>query len=84
KVVYTGEHGADSRSYKVKFDLFRKRFPNIKQKWPLSKSVKDMIGKLRRSEFSKKDFEEGKYTRLVVLKNLIEKKKVDKSLYFQT
>ena len=84
KVVYTGEHGPDSRSYKVKFDLFRKRFPNIKQKWPLSKSVKDMIENLRRSEFSKKDFEEGKYTRLVVLKNLIENKKVDKSLFFQT
>lgn len=82
KVVYTGEHGSDSRSYKVKFDRFKKIFPKVHQKWPLGKSVRDMITNLKKSKFSKKDFESGKYTRLAVLKNLIENKKVDKNLFF--
>ncbi len=82
KVVYTGEHGSDSRSYRVKFDLFKKNFPDVKQKWPLSKSVKNMIRMLKKANFSKKDFESGKYTRLAVLKNLIENKKIDNKLFY--
>lgn len=82
KVVYTGEHGSDSRSYKVKFDLFKKSFPKIRQKWNLSRSVRDMISMLKKNKFSKRDFESGTYTRLAVLKNLIENKKIDKNLFF--
>lgn len=81
-VVYTGKHGSDARSYRVKFDLFKRCFPNVKQKWPLSKSVKDMIVKLKKNKFSKKDFESGKYSRLAVLRNLIENRHVDKRLLF--
>lgn len=81
KVAFTGEHGSDSRSYRVKFDLFAKHFPKIKQRWPLSKSVKDMITNLRKSNFSKRDFESGRYARLAVLKNLVENRKIDRKLF---
>lgn len=83
KVLYTGEHGTDSRSYRVKFDLFKKHFPQVHQKWPLSKSVRDMIVNLKKSKFSKKDFEEGRYTRLLVLKRLLENKQIDNQLFFK-
>lgn len=79
-IVYTGEHGKDSRSYKVKFDLFKSLFPDIKQDWVLKKSVKNLITHLKAAEFNKKDFESGKYTRIAVLKRLIEEGKVDKNL----
>lgn len=83
KVVYTGEHGADARSYRVKFDLFEKHFPKVYQKWTLSKSVKDLVRKLRESRYSRKDFEKGKHIRLAVLRYLIENKAVDKNLFWQ-
>ena len=83
RVVYTGEHGSDSRSYKVKFDLFKKYFPRFKQTWGMSKSVKNLIEELNKIGYGKKDFEEGKYTRLTVLKKLMSENKLNKDLYWK-
>jgi nucleoside-diphosphate-sugar epimerase len=80
EVAYTGEHGKDTRSYKVAFDLFHSLFPKFKQEWPLKKSVKDLIFHLKSANFNKRDFESGKYTRIAVLKKLIADGKVDKDL----
>lgn len=82
KVLYTGEHGADTRSYKVSFNKFKKAFPEIKQKWNLEKSIIDLISVLVSVKFSTKDLSEKKYTRLAVLKKLIEEDKLNKSLYW--
>lgn len=83
KVVYTGEHGTDSRSYRVKFDLFKKHFPQVHQKWPLSRSVKDIIENLQKSKFRRKDFEKGIYTRLAILRKLMSEGKIDKNLFWK-
>lgn len=83
KVIYTGKHGSDTRSYKVKFDLFKKYFPQVSQQWNINKSVKHLIVELKKSRFGKKDFESGKYTRLSTLRELIEKKNVNKNLYIR-
>jgi nucleoside-diphosphate-sugar epimerase len=83
KVVYTGEHGKDSRSYKVDFNKFKSLFPKIKQEWTLEKSIKDMIGNLRLIKFNKKIFESGKFTRLNVIKNLLLSDKITKDLYWK-
>jgi len=83
KVVYTGEHGTDSRSYRVKFDLFKKHFPQVHQKWPLSRSVKDIIENLQKSKFRRKDFERGVYTRLAILRKLMSEGKIDKNLFWK-
>lgn len=82
EVVYTGEHGADTRSYRVSFEKFHKLFPSLFQEWPLEKSIKDLIKKLKRISYSKEDFNSGKHTRLSVLKNLIESGKIDDNLYY--
>ncbi len=81
-VDYTGEHGADARSYKVIFDKFNKLFPHIKQQWTIDKSVKDLILQLRNNNFSKEDFISGKYARLMILKDLLKNKKVTNMLYW--
>ncbi|MBI5123537.1 SDR family oxidoreductase [Candidatus Roizmanbacteria bacterium] len=81
KIEYTGEHGADTRSYKVNFDKFKKFFPDYKKQWPLDKSVKDLIDKLRKFKYNKDDFTTGRFTRLAVLKKLLGNKKIDQDLF---
>lgn len=83
EVIYTGEHGKDSRSYKVKFDLFNKYFPAIRQKWPLERSIKDLIVELKKAGFNKRNFEEGDYTRLAMLKKLKDDGKIDSKFFWK-
>lgn len=82
KIVYTGEHGKDTRSYRVSFDKFHKLFPQIKQVWVLEKSIKDMIKNLNNMRFGSKEYESGKFTRLAVLKNLLLKRVIDPKLHW--
>ncbi len=82
KVIYTGEHGKDARSYKVNFNTFKKTFPNVKQKWPLKKSIRNLIKQLKSENFNETLFEKNLYNRLYVLKDLINKNKVDKKLHW--
>jgi len=82
KIVYTGEHGKDSRSYRVKFNLFKKNFPHVRQKWTIDRSVKNIIKNLKKSNYKSAVFESGKYTRLSTLKKLLENKKINKNLYW--
>lgn len=82
KVIYTGEHGADSRSYKVSFELFESLFPKIKQEWNLNKSIKDLVSQLKKFKFSKKDLNNKKYTRLAEIKRLVEDGRVDENLFW--
>lgn len=83
EVQYTGEHGADTRSYKVSFSLFASLFPHIKQEWNLNKSVKDLVKHLMSSHFNSADLNKHEYTRLAVLKKLILNGKLDNRLYWK-
>ncbi len=82
KVVYTGEHGRDTRSYRVSFDRFKSLFPQVKREWTLEKSVKDMVKNLKKIGFGKKEFKSGVFTRLTMLKGLMEEKKIDSQLFW--
>lgn len=82
-VVYTGEHGTDTRSYKVSFDKFHKVFGHVRQLWHLDKSVNNLIANLVANKFSQKELLEGKYTRIAVLKRLIAEKKLNHNLFWQ-
>ncbi len=82
KVIYTGEHGKDTRSYKVNFAKFKSLFPKITQDWTLDRSVEDMVKNLMMLKFSKKDFESGNFTRLTILKNLISLNLINSKLYW--
>ena len=79
-VSFNKELGKDSRSYKVNFDKFHSAFPNIVQKWPLEKSVKDLSARLSK-EIKTKEIK-SVYARLAVLQGLIDKKKLNKKLYW--
>lgn len=83
EVIYTNEHGKDTRSYKVSFNRFESLFPNIKQRWTLDKSIKDMIKNLKKIGFGKKEFESGSFTRLAVFKNLLRTNLIDARLHWK-
>ena len=83
-VVYTGEHGKDTRSYKVSFKIFNSIFPQIKQEWTLDRSIDDLIKKLKKIGFGKKEFESGAFTRLTVLKNLSLSEMITKDLFWKS
>ncbi len=82
EIVFTGEHGNDVRTYKVNFDKFHKAFPQIRKMWSLTKSIENMISKLRENNFNSEDYYSGRYTRLAVLNRLLSKKIIDKSFYW--
>lgn len=77
-VRYTGQHGADTRSYKVNFDLLHRTIPGIVQEWTLDKSIADLITNIKRMDRQK--LESKQYTRLHVLEELMKSKKVDQGL----
>ena len=81
-IIYTHQHGNDVRTYRVNFHKFHKTFPEISQQWPLGKSVKKMIAKLKEKNFNTRDFRTEKYTRLAVLNRLLKSKALDKEFYW--
>ena len=83
KIKYTGEHGKDTRSYRVDFNKLSKLFPDVKQKWVLDRSVRDLIKKLKISKFGRVDFEKERYARLAILNSLINKGRVRKDLFWR-
>lgn len=83
EIIFTGEHGADTRSYKVNFKKFKKIFPHFKKKWPLEKSISDLIKNLKTKKFSNSDFLTNRYSRLSVLKKLLDGKKLNNKLYWK-
>lgn len=70
KIVYTGEHNRDNRSYRVNFDKFQRLFPDFEMEWFLPKSINDLINKLKQTEFSKEDFDSRKYERVSAFKKM--------------
>ena len=69
KVVYTGEVGADSRNYRVKFDLLSKLLPDFQVQYTLADGMEELYRKMIEHGFGKKDFEGDQFVRLRTLKD---------------
>lgn len=82
RVVYTHRHGADTRSYRVSFKKFKTLFPHITQRWPVQRSVRDLIRNLLRYHYAKQDFVNRRFDRMHALKQLIGHKKLNKELFW--
>lgn len=83
EVEFTGEHGKDTRSYKVDFSKFKKAFPQIKKRWPIDKSIKDLLVQLKKINFTRNEFLTNKYARITILKQLLDDKLVDSNLFWK-
>lgn len=82
EIIYTGKHGADTRSYRVKFDKLLSIFPNLRQEWTLDYSIRDLVQRLPYF-YSNEDSDTGLFTRLSVLKKLQDERRVNNNLYWR-
>jgi len=68
-ITYTGEVGADSRNYRVNFDLLKQVLPNFKLQYTLASGMEELHAAMVKHGFSRKDFEGDQFVRLRVLKH---------------
>lgn len=83
EVEYTNQHGSDTRSYKVNFNKLYQILPGLKQNWPLEDSIEDLIVRLKKANFSERDFKNGKFVRLNRILYLMNRNKINKELYWE-
>lgn len=82
-VIFTGEHGKDTRSYKVNFDKFKSIFPSVQQNWHLDKSIKNLILNLNKLKLNRYKGNNLHCNRLQELKKLLNEKKLNNQLYWE-
>jgi nucleoside-diphosphate-sugar epimerase len=83
-LVFTNEHGADTRSYRVDFNKLEMLFPKLKQQWTVEKSIRDMVKQFKLAQVTKTDLNNSRFTRIKTLKNLLRVNKLSKNLYWKT
>ncbi len=72
-IAYTGEAGADPRSYRVKFDLLNSLLPDFKLEYTLESGMEELHRKMVDHGFSKNDFEGEQFVRLKTLRHRMDK-----------
>ena len=80
-VIYTGEHGKDSRTYKVSFDkIFNELGKWYKPKWNFIDGGKQLVEFFNKNEFLESDFRGFKTNRLIKLRSLVNDNFIDENL----
>ena len=80
-LVFTKEHGADSRTYKVSFKKILTVLKDYYQpQWDLDKGAKELIGFFKQIGFSIEHFQGKRCTRLKQLRYLLDTKQLDQNL----
>lgn len=83
ELVFTGEHGKDSRTYKVSFDkIFSVLKDYYKPEWNLDKGGIELVEFFKKINFDEEIFRGRKSNRLAQLKYLIEQKRLDNNLFW--
>lgn len=81
KITFTGEHRADSRSYKVSFARILSELSSwYCPKWNLENGGAQLVEFLRSCNFSREDFKGPKTNRILQLNFLLKKKKINSRL----
>ncbi len=82
EVVITGEHGSDSRSYRVNFDKITKDLPNFKPKFTLREGIKEVYEAYKKYGMDDEKFNGRAFTRLKEIQHHITEKKINSKLYW--
>lgn len=83
-LIFTGEHGADSRTYKVSFKKILSVLKDYyKPEWDLIKGGKELVDYFDQINFTEEMFRSRKCNRLPQLKYLIENQHLDKKLFWK-
>ncbi len=82
-LVFIGEHGKDSRSYKVSFKRILSELKDyFKPQWDLDRGGKELVNFFREINFTEKEFRGRLCNRLPQLKYLVDNKKLDNELFW--
>ena len=80
ELIFTGEHGNDSRTYKISF---KRILSELKEyytpKWDLDKGAEELVNFFKDINFKEVDFRGCKTSRLFQLNNLLTSKKINKN-----
>ncbi|MCX5713768.1 MAG: hypothetical protein NT033_02960, partial [Candidatus Omnitrophica bacterium] len=80
-IEFTGEHGADTRTYRVEFSKFNNLLKDFfKPEWNIEKGVKEILSFYRSVDFKEVAFLGEKFTRLKRITALLKEKKLDEFL----
>ena len=77
KVVITGEHGSDSRTYTVNFDKIYRLLPNFKPQWTVRRGIEQLLEFYKKYALSQERFEGRYFIRLKQLQYLIDSQEID-------
>ena len=82
-LVFTGEHGSDSRTYRVSFKRILTELKDYyRPTWNLDMGGKELVDFFRRINFTENDFRGKTTTRLAKLNDLLDIKKLDSNLHW--
>ncbi len=81
QLVFTGEHGADARTYSVSFDrILTELSAHYRPVWDLERGGRELHDFLTEAKFTQSDFRGGRCNRLIRINELRESGRVDESL----
>ena len=84
EIEYSGEHGTDSRTYRVNFTKIEKVLGKyFRPSWNIEKGIKELIKVYKQNKFNLDDFQNHKFTRLEQIKRIINSGKVDNHLFLK-
>jgi nucleoside-diphosphate-sugar epimerase len=80
-LVFTGEHGSDSRTYRISFNRILTELKDwFKPSWNLDRGGAELVAKFREIGFTEEQFRGRDTTRLKQLKHLLDQHSIDNSL----
>jgi nucleoside-diphosphate-sugar epimerase len=82
KLLVTGEHGCDSRSYRVDFRKVKNALPGFRPGWNLEEGIRQIVESLMKGGMDRERFAGRFFSRLKQLKYLMETGKINSELYW--
>ncbi len=78
RLVFTGEHGGDSRTYRVSFNRILTELKDyFSPSWDLDRGATELVNYFKEIDFTEKEFRGWKTTRLMQINRLIEQGNLD-------
>ena len=83
-LVFTGEHGSDSRTYKVGFNRILTELADYYQpSWDLARAGHEMLAMFKKIDFTEQDFRGRRCNRLMQLHHLFDQALLNDELYME-
>jgi len=82
-IVITGEHGPDSRSYRVDFGKIKKQLPEFKPAWNLRKGIHQIHENYLRYKMNDEKFNGRYFIRLKQIQHLLNAGKINNELFWR-